>query len=158
LYFAIYQNEKGKRSFDTIQLNVVIERLKQNLVPVPEVDSNGNTLVMYLSPNDLVYLPSIEESDNDFINNFISMSDEKIMNYYKFVSCTGGEGHFVPVYYAKEIVKNEMGTNNKSERPIKLYGFDKTKMIKDHCIKLIVDRLGIIKPFQIETNQVRTYE
>jgi len=142
LYFAIYQDEKGKRSYDTIQLNVVIERLKQNLIPVPELDNKGNVLIMYLSPNDLVYLSSQEESDNE------------LKNFYKFVSCTGGEAHFVPVYYAKEIVKNEMGTNNKSERPIQFNGFDKTKMIKEHCIKLKIDRLGNIKPFQIKSNQI----
>ena len=31
LYFAIYHDENGKRSYETIQLNIVIERLKQGL-------------------------------------------------------------------------------------------------------------------------------
>lgn len=34
LYFAIYESEEGKRSYDSIPLNVVIERLKQGLPPV----------------------------------------------------------------------------------------------------------------------------
>src|SRR5690606_33063475 len=35
LYFAVYQDENGKRSFETIPLNIVIERQKQALNSVP---------------------------------------------------------------------------------------------------------------------------
>lgn len=145
LYFAIYQDENGKRNFETIPLNVVIERLKQNLVPVPEKDEKGNSLLMYLSPNDLVYLPNEDEKSNINTIDFKKLTREQNDKFFKFISCTGGEGHFVPLSYSKEIIKNEMGTNNKSERPISTNGFNKGLMIKDHCIKLKVDRLGNIQ-------------
>src|SRR5690606_27561062 len=64
LFFAIYQDEKGKRSFETIPLNVVIERQKQGLGPAPEINEKGDRLLFYLSPNDLVYVPTEEEREN----------------------------------------------------------------------------------------------
>src|SRR5690606_34356393 len=54
LFFGIYQNESGKRSYDTIPLNLVVERQKQGLSPVPETNSKGHGLLFYLSPGDLV--------------------------------------------------------------------------------------------------------
>ncbi len=150
LYFAIYTNESGKRTYETIPLNIVIERLKQGLSPVPEKENNT---VFWLSPNDLVYIPSDDESENISNINFNNLKKDQVGAIYKFVSCTSGEGHFVPVSYSKDILKNEMGTNNKSERPINLNGFDKTKMIKEKCIKLQVDRLGNIKLYQPKYKQ-----
>ncbi|MCA0365419.1 MAG: type II CRISPR RNA-guided endonuclease Cas9 [Bacteroidetes bacterium] len=129
LFFAIYQNEEGKRSFETIPLNEVIERQKQGLSPVPEKNKNHNGLLFLLSPNDIVSIKNIFNK----------------IEYYRFVSCTSGEGHFVPHNYSKEIIKNEMGTNNKSERPIISEGFDKSQTIKDKCFLLTVSRLGDIE-------------
>ena len=69
LYFAVYESEimdaksgelVKKRKYATIPLNVVIERLKQNLSPVP-IDENGNEPIFVLSPNDLVYVPRKDE-------------------------------------------------------------------------------------------------
>lgn len=134
LFFTIHKDEDGKRYYDTIPLNIVIERLKQGLLPVPDVNVLGHKLLVYLSPNDLVYV-SNEEEKNDSIA-FDKLDREKI---YKFVSCTGNEGHFVPHYYSKEVLKNEMGTNNKSQNT--LDGIQ----IKAYCIKLKVDRLGNIR-------------
>src|SRR5690606_16742625 len=42
LFFAVYQNEKGKRSYESIPLNTVIERQKQYLGPVPETNDKGD--------------------------------------------------------------------------------------------------------------------
>ena len=36
LYFAIYEDNDGNRSYNTIPLNEVSERLKQGLSPVPD--------------------------------------------------------------------------------------------------------------------------
>src|SRR5690606_21848818 len=44
LFFAIYQNANGKRSYDSIPLNVVIERQKQGLDPVPMTNEKGDRL------------------------------------------------------------------------------------------------------------------
>ncbi len=137
LFFAIYVDESGKRSYETIPLNIIIERQKQGLSSVPEVNEKGDRLVFHLSPNDLVYVPNEEERGSQKSVNIENM--EQIQRIYKFVSCTGNEGHFVPHYYSKEIIKNEMGTNNKSQNAL-----DGTQ-IKAVCLKLIVDRIGRIK-------------
>lgn len=149
LYFAIYEDNKGNRNFETIPLYIIIDRLKKKLSPVPDINEKGNQLLMWLSPNDLVYLPTDEEIDKNIKIEYRVMTKLQKNNIYKFVSCTGGEGHFVPAYYSKEILKNEMGTNNKSERPINQSGFNKLLLIKDHCIKLKVDRLGNIEPYPV---------
>ena len=47
LFFAIYVNAEGKRSFDSIPLNIVIERQKQGLPSCPEHDANGKKLLFY---------------------------------------------------------------------------------------------------------------
>src|SRR5690606_25225549 len=61
LFFAIYETASNKRVYETIPLNVVIERQKQGLLPVPEENGQGSKLLFYLSPNDLVYVPTEEE-------------------------------------------------------------------------------------------------
>lgn len=152
LYFAIYQNTDGKRNYTTIPFNEVIERQKQGLSSAPEIDEKGNTLLFSLSPNDLVYIPTAEETSNSKDFNFLNLNKEKVGRIYKFVSCSGGEGHFVPNNYAKEIISNENGSNNKNERMLDINKFstvfdekDKPVMIKSVCIKLKVNRLGQIE-------------
>lgn len=139
LYFAIYQDENGKRSYDTIPLNIVIERLKQKLVPVPEINESGSKLLMYLSPNDLVYLPTEDEKLNINAVNFANLSKEQNGNIYKMVSSSGKQCFFIRADVATSIIdKAEFSALNKMEKSID--GI----MIKDHCIKLKVDRLGNI--------------
>src|SRR5690606_32663067 len=58
LFFAIYQDENGKRNYATIPLHEVIERQKQGLSSVPEINEKGHQLLFFLSPNDLVYVPN----------------------------------------------------------------------------------------------------
>ena len=139
LYFAIYEIEtfdkisgefKKKRTFATIPLNVVIERLKQNLPPVP-ADENGNEPKFVLSPNDLVYVP-IDD---------VSINDGKLdgSRLYKMVSSSHYQCFFVRAEVANSIVdKCEFSALNKMERAIS------GEMIKDVCIPVKVDRLGNI--------------
>ncbi|WP_345989367.1 type II CRISPR RNA-guided endonuclease Cas9 [Chryseobacterium sp. Chry.R1] len=147
LFFAVYEDKNSKRSYETIPLNEVIERQKQGL---PVVDIRGMN-DFYLCPNDLVYILSDDERTHMKNNDFESLSNEQIKRVYKFVSCTGGEGHFIPYANAVEIIKNENGTNSKSERMQNFYDGnclldknDKPIMIKENCVKLKVDRLGNI--------------
>ncbi len=151
LFFAIYVDENNKRSYTSIPFNIVIERQKQGLVSAPEIDSKGNKLLFYISPNDLVYVPNLEEIENPNLVDFKYLSKEQVQRIYKFVSCTGGEGHFVSHNYSKEIVSNENGSNNKNERMLEYVKLntiydDKLKpmMIKSICWKLSVNRLGQI--------------
>lgn len=128
LYFAVYENE-SVRSYITVPLNTVIERLKKNLLPVPECNENGEKLLFFLSPGDLVYIP---DETNYFSSYHINHS-----RIYKFVSCTSNEAHFVPVHIASPLITTiELGSNNKSQRAWT------GEMIKDTCIPIKVDRLG----------------
>ncbi len=140
LFFAVYESnildEKTntiikKRNYATISLNVAIERQKQGL-PVAPKDENGNDPIFVLSPNDLVYLPTADDLANGVVAQPL---DRK--RIYKMVSCTGNEGHFIPVRIANPILQTiELGSNNKAQKAWT------GEMIKEICIPIKVDRLG----------------
>ena len=136
LYFAVYETENlneetskvvMKRTYATVPLNVVIERLKQGLPPAP-ADANGNEPKFVLSPNDLVYVPDVVE-DDEIIKKRI----------YKIVCFTGTRLYGVPYFVANSIVdKTEYSQLNKVE-----FTDDKIS-IKEVCIPIKIDRLGNI--------------
>lgn len=127
LFFGVYADKEGKRSYDTIPLNIVIERQKQGLSSVPETNEKGHHLLFSLSPNDLVYVPTEDEAEMN------------LKNIYKVVSFSGAQMFCVRQDIATSIVnKAEFSSLNKMERAID------GAMIKDMCIKLKVDRLGNI--------------
>lgn len=133
LYFAIYEDEAGNRSYSTVPLNEVVERLKQGLSPIAEINDKGNQLKFYLSPNDLVYVPTEEERAS---HDVYHLNKKQI---YKMVSSTGSRCNFIPFRVAVSIVdKMEFSSLNKMERSVS------GEMIKDVCWKLEVDRLGNI--------------
>ncbi len=142
LYFAVYETEKQdkntgkiekKRSYATIPLNVVMERLKQGLSPAP-ADANGNEPKFVLSPNDLVYVPTVNE-----INEGDKRFSFDYNRLYKMVSSSGNQCFFVKINIANSIVdKFEFSVLNKMERAIT------GEMIKEVCIPVKVDRLGNI--------------
>ncbi len=147
LYFAIYdgQNKKGEtiRQYDTIPLHDVIERLKQGDSPVPNTyydkDKCEYQLKFWLSPNDLVYVPTNEELDNPSLVHFKNLNEEQFNNLNKTVSSTGNQCFFVPMYLAMPIFnKVEFSALNKMEKDIK------NNMIKNICWKVKCDRLGNI--------------
>ncbi|MCK4920117.1 MAG: type II CRISPR RNA-guided endonuclease Cas9 [Bacteroidales bacterium] len=144
LFFAIYkgENKNGEevRQYDTIPLNIVIERQKQGGSSVPEhfydKDENEYNLLFALSPNDLVYMPN--EEDQDIVKSVDFRVDQK-GRIYKMVSSSGKQCFFVRNDISTTIInKEEFGPLNKMEKDI--FG----QMIKDKCIKLKVDRLGQI--------------
>lgn len=131
LFFAIYINEEGKRSYETIPFNVVMERLKQGEGPVPLINEKGEKLLFHLSPNELIYVPEIVEDISS-----ISFGDLDPNRIFKIVSFTAGRLYGTPSNSAFSIVdKLELGQLNKIE-------FTKEKAT---CIKLQFDRLGQIK-------------
>lgn len=136
LFFGIYVDNEGKRSFSTIPFFEVVERMKQELPPVPEEDEKGNRLLSYLSPNDLVYVPTVDEIESQ-----IPVTEEdmkcKPERIYKLVSFSTVQAFFTPANVASPIVATkELGANNKAEK-----AWDGV-MIKQHCLKLTVSRLG----------------
>lgn len=159
LFFAIYWDEVNqKRVYETVPLNEVIAHQKYQVSlskderkPIPIKIEKG-TFLFALSPNDLVYVPTDEEKDNPTIVDFKNLNKEQMDRIYKMVSSTQGECHFIPNCDALEIIKNENGTNSKSERMKDFFKGNiiycekskKSIMIKDRCWKLKVDRLGKI--------------
>jgi CRISPR-associated endonuclease Csn1 len=133
LFFAIYETEEGNRVYQTIPLNQAVERLKMGWTPVPEQNENGDKLKFYLSPNDLVYVPTEEETQTATYDSF---DKDRI---YKLVSVTGNCAFFVKSNIASVIMnKVELLSLNKMERSMD------GEMIKSVCWKLEVDRLGNI--------------
>ena len=129
LFFAIYANSEGKRSFESTPFNEAVESLKKGMPVAPETNENGEKLLFTLSPNDLVYVPDSSADVNE-------LNVERI---YKMVSCTGNKCLFVPISVATIIAnKFEFEALNKMERALD------GKMIKQCCQKLLVDRLGNI--------------
>jgi CRISPR-associated endonuclease Csn1 len=147
LYFAIYKNAAGDRVFDSIALKNVIEHQKQvaNLpkeqrTKVP-IDKAKCEFLFYLSPNDLVYVPIVNENEETEVVDFNNITTTQKKRIYKMVSCTGNQCMFIPAYVANSIVNaNEFSSSNKMERALT------GEMIKNVCIKLEVNRLGKIKP------------
>lgn len=144
LFFAIYLNCENRRSYETIPLNIVIERLKQGLTVVPEKNEAGDNLLFYLSPNDLVYVPIEDEVDNTNNIDFNKLTKEQICRIYRMVSSTGSECHFSQSNISS-LIKNydpkskigELGSLNKSEVTL-----DNSIRIKEQCIKISINRLG----------------
>ena len=134
-----------------MRLDAVAERLKQGLIPVEERNKDGVPLKFYLSPNDLVYIPSEEEG----MSEGMCIDNSRI---YKFVDSSGTTANFVPhtvaslIYnmdkktaesfcHGNRIIQNEFGVGSpQSKNQRALTG----EMIKDVCWKLEVDRLGNI--------------
>ena len=86
----------------------------------------------YLSPNDLVYVPTADE----LLSKACSLDKNRI---YKMVSATKSECLFIPHSVAKPIYdKVEFEALNKMGRALT------GEMIKSVCWKIEVDRLGHI--------------
>lgn len=138
LFFGIYYDGSGKRSFDTIGFNVVVERLKQGLSPVPEINNKGHKLLFYLSPNDLVYVDSsLPLVSTGLSGKFEKKSSIALKDIYRLVSSTGSRAYFIHHTVSTSIVnKIEFTALNKMEQTVE------GEMIKHFCFKLKVDRLG----------------
>uniref|UniRef100_UPI0032B08E12 deadCbCas9 n=1 Tax=Chryseobacterium TaxID=59732 RepID=UPI0032B08E12 len=146
LFFAVYEDEKGKRSYETIPLNEVIERQKQGLTSVPLENEKGSRLLFDLSPNDLVYVPEIDENiDSNFV--FSNLNKEKISRIYKVEKTSGTECYFVRqdiAYLIKQYdAKTKIG-ELESQNKLQVTMTDDRIRITDTCVKINCDRLGNI--------------
>jgi CRISPR-associated endonuclease Csn1 len=147
LYFAIYESKEGKRSYDSIPLNIVIERLKQGLTEVPEINEEGKNLLFYLSPNDLVYIPTSEELENKHLINFQNFTKNQIERIYKVEKFSDKECYFIKFNIASLIkqydAKSKFG-ELESQNKLQTTMFNERIKIVESCIKLTIDRLGNI--------------
>ena len=151
LFFAVFVVEKTNketgeteqvRAYLTIPLIVMIDCQKkfgskwrvsiEAYLKELELVSKEAKLLFILSPNDLVYLPTKEESEKGNC-----MIDKK--RIYKMVSSSGYQCFFIEEKVAKSIVDRvEFTSLNKAERAIT------GEMIKETCMPIKVDRLGNI--------------
>ena len=169
LFFAKFGTEKTNketgeteivRSYLTIPLNVMIDCQKkygsqwrgniETYLQEQQLVAADAKLLFFLSPNDLVYLPTKEE-----IKNGIVTIDKK--RIYKFIDPNSNKGNFVPHTAANVIfsinfsdqnkkgisysIQDEFGVGSQcSKNPRALTG----EMIKEICVPIKVDRLGNI--------------
>ena len=154
LFFAIYEDENGKRNFETIPLNIVIERQKQGLNSVPFKNDKSENLLFHLSPDDLIYIPSEEEIMNKSIIDLSNLTHEQKKRLYN-VNDFSSTCYYTPNSFSKAIMPKEVDLKYDIKNNKILGSFDsKTasfegKQIKDICIKLKIDRLGNIFPNNI---------
>jgi CRISPR-associated endonuclease Csn1 len=157
LFFAVYIDENGRRSFETIALKDVIEHQKQqvdlniakeNRTELPIRPTNGK-FDFYLSPGDLVYVPTREELDNYAKIDFKNLTNRQKQRLYN-VNDFSATCYFYPNSIAKAVAPKEVDLSF-DEKKNKITGSYDTKtaslegmQIKDVCIKLKVDRLGNI--------------
>ncbi|MBX2901776.1 MAG: type II CRISPR RNA-guided endonuclease Cas9 [Cyclobacteriaceae bacterium] len=158
LFFAVYVNEKGERTFETIPLNEVIEHQKwraslskeeQEKVPLIPTKAENGTYLFNLSPNDLVYLPSQEDREHIKMIDFRNLNTDQKKRIWT-VNDFSTAIYFRPNRFSKAIGPKEVDLYFNTKKN-KLQGsFDyKTasyegEQIRDFCIKIKVDRLGNI--------------
>jgi CRISPR-associated endonuclease Csn1 len=149
LFFAIYVDEEtGKRSYETIPLNEVIEHqkwratlsnLEQKDTPLIPVKPKMGRFLFYLSPNDLVYVPTLEEQENPNLVDIYQLTAEQVHRVYKMVSSSLSQAFFIRHDISIPIFnKVEFSPLNKMEKSLG------GTMIKEVCWKINVDRLGHI--------------
>ncbi len=141
LFFAVYANDEGKRSFETIDLHCAIEMQKQGSSVAPPINESGDKLLFVLSPNDLVYVPSESELQHD-----IDSGDLKLDHVFKVVSFSEKRCWFVPHSISSPIAAGfEFNSLNKIEVVPRLGLFEQDKetvSIKNICLPIKMDRLG----------------
>lgn len=155
LFFAIYRDDKGKRSYETIPFNEVVESQKQSaalkLKPqsVPATNAKGDKLLFSLSPNDLVYVPTKEEMENPALVDFSNLTKEQVNRIYN-VNDFSDAIYFSPNSHSKAIHPKEVDLRfDASKNKVSGSYSDKTAsyngiQIKEICWKLEVDRIGRI--------------
>ena len=158
LYFAVYEtydkNGNKKRAYETIPLIEVIEHQKQvaglpkeQRTSVP-VDKTKGELLFTLSPNDLVYVPTDEELENNSIIDFYNLTVEQKNRIYKMEKASGVECYFIQFYVASLIKQydakskiGEFGSQNKLQATINGH------KIIERCVKIKVNRIGKIERY-----------
>ncbi len=165
LFFNVYLDEEKKvRKFETVPLNEVIEHqknqvyqntLKGDRTKVPVNFTNG-IFLFYLSPNDLVYVPTKQELETNTKIDFTSLTEQQRKRLFN-VNDFSNTCYFRPNSIAKAIRPKEVDLHFDEKKNSLTGSFDiKTAsidgiQIKDICIKLKIDRLGNITPFNFSS-------
>lgn len=169
LFFGIYSDKDGNRGFETVSLDKVIERQKQKLSPVPEKiaiekkkEIHELNLQFYLSPDDLIYVPTEDERKNINLIDFNNLTIEQKKRVFFVNDFSGSTCYFRPNRIAKAIVAKEVDMNYDEKKNKTSGSFDlktaslKGEQIKETCIKLNIDRLGNISPAKKKSHNLKT--
>nr|AME16472.1 CRISPR-associated protein Cas9 [uncultured bacterium] len=163
-FCGIYENGKMRKYYvPTLRESLI--NLKEGYDPCPQKhpEDTDYSLLFVLNPNDLVYVPTIEESERPKLVDFNNLNSEQMTRIYKFrdgsINKHGGvQYNFMPSNWAtmifkstKELEKIKMSNESELKGEITLTT-DKDKsqnslegnQIRSICWKLKVDRLGNI--------------
>ncbi len=163
LYFNIYENEDGKY-YETVPLDKVIVHQKDNAnlpkerrtsAPISNIAINRGKEVsvdykMTLSPLDLIYIPTDDELDNVNEIDFNNLNKRQLKRLYNVNDFSGYTIYFSPNTLSKSICPKEVDMKFDEKKQKTTGSFDsKTASfegisIKERCVKLKIDRLGII--------------
>jgi CRISPR/Cas system Type II protein with McrA/HNH and RuvC-like nuclease domain len=155
-YAFVVLEKEGKRHYDEISFfdasNLVNKAFKNGFKNVQQIISRhfeqkhkGSKILFLLKQNEIVYL--VQKDENIITDNkhpdfeaFWNDKKSRSKNVYKVVKFSGKEIYFLKHDIANTLVnKVEFGSQN-------CYRNVNNVSIKEHCIKLKVDRLGNIKP------------
>lgn len=163
LFFNIYSEGKNKH-FETVPLNEVIAHQKNNLdLPISErtavpikktlIIKGKETVVNFidfLTPLDLVYIPTDEELKSLEILEFDKLSIEQLKQIYNVNDFSGVTCYFTPNTLATSICPKEVDmkyndvkkkiSGSFDSKTASLYG----NSIKERFVKLKINRLGKI--------------
>jgi len=167
LFFAVYEDEKGKRNFETIPLNEVIEHQKwratlskseREITPMIPVNLVYGKFLFSLSPNDLVIVLSPNDVNGKVDKSMNNINKEILNKIYKFTDSSDTTANFIPCVVSDllfNVKKNEQEKKGLSYPIQNEFGIGSPQsknqksiegiMIKDHCLKLSIDRLGNVK-------------
>lgn len=149
-YFIIYENEITKQRTEMYSLSThkALKRIRQG---EPIADRRKGYKTIILSPNDLVYVPTVDEWERikRGERNVIQWDDKKAISNRIYRMVSADDAFFVhhhiskPIipYNRKEKIKGEIDWNDKSKKTM-----DGEMVIAHCCIKIAVDRLGNIRP------------
>ena len=153
--FAVLEKD-SERHFDEISffdatklVNEAFKKGNKNIGKVMneffENKNPGSKLLFLLKQNDMVYLPSRDENIITYIENpdytkFWNDEKSRAANTYTVVKFSGKQIYFLKHDIAHPLInKIEFGSQNCYEKV-------KGVSIKEHCIKLNINRLGNISP------------
>jgi hypothetical protein len=155
-YAFVVLEKEGKRHYDEISFfdatRLVNNAFKKGFKDVQKIITNhfegkhtGSKILFTLKQNEMVYLPQKNENvitDNNHADFTAFWNDKKSRskNVYTIVKFSGKQIYFLKHDIANALVnKVEFGSQN-------CYEIIDGISIKEHCIKLHIDRLGNIKP------------
>ncbi|MDP2414943.1 type II CRISPR RNA-guided endonuclease Cas9 [Daejeonella sp.] len=146
-HFKIAKND-GNIDHETIPLRFAIKDEKEKILNRNN-DVKDTDDYIILSPNDLVYVPTGDELNNNIVIDFANLTNEQKKRLYN-VNDFSSTCYFTPNSIAQAIIAKEVDMHYDEKKSKIIGSFDtKTasldgKQIKDICIKLKLDSLGNI--------------